>query len=84
MIAVSDTDSIIERIPFEDRDYPVRCHHSKNLNKNSSHLPNSIRTKSTRRSGGLSHLSAKEPELDEKSIRELLEFVGSSILEDMH
>ena len=60
-------------IPFEDRDYPVRCHHRKNLNEN-SHLLNSIRTKSTTTRSKLSHLSTKEPELDE-----LLELVGRSV-----
>ena len=40
-------------------------------------LSNSIRSKSTTTSR-LSHLTAKEPELDEKSIQELLELVGST------
>lgn len=39
-------------------------------------LPNSIRTGMSTTTSRLSHLSAKEPELDEKSIQELLDFIG--------
>lgn len=40
-------------------------------------LPNSIRiAKSTSTTSRLSHLSAEEPALDERSIEELLDFIG--------
>ena len=71
-VPVSDSDisgssfASIEYIAFKDKAYSRR-----------STLPNSIREQRTTTSR-LSHLSAKEPELDEKSIQELLELVRSA------
>ena len=68
------------QVPVSDADIPgssfarIDCI---DINDRVYSLPNSIRTaKSTTTTSRLSHLSAKEPELDEKSILELLDFFG--------